>query len=40
MTATKHQVHAFLQDFKGKLRIWSIVFRDDRGKNAQTLLDL
>ncbi len=40
MTATKHQVHAFLRDFKSKLKIWSIVFRDDRGKNAQTLLDL
>ncbi|MBN8666347.1 MAG: hypothetical protein J0M30_02510 [Chitinophagales bacterium] len=31
---------AFLEAFKVKLGIWGIVYRDDRGKNAQTLLDL
>lgn len=38
--ATSEQVQTFLQDFKIKFGIWGIVFRDDRGKNAQTLLDL
>ncbi len=40
MTASKQQVSAFLRDFKEKMKIWNILFRDDRGKNAQTLLDL
>lgn len=40
MTATRQQVHAFLKDFREKMKIWNIVFRDDRGKNTQTLLDL
>jgi hypothetical protein len=34
------QVQSFLQDFKVKLGIWGVVFRDDRGKNAQALLEL
>ena len=34
------QIQQFLQDFKAKLGIWGIFFRDDRGKNAQALLDL
>lgn len=38
--ATKDEVHYFLQEFKTKLSVWGIVFRDDRGKNAQTLLIL
>jgi len=29
-----------LQDFKAKLGVWGVVFRDDRGKNVQALLDL
>jgi hypothetical protein len=37
---TKQMVHQFLQDFHSKLSIWSVAFRDDRGKNMQTLLDL
>lgn len=40
MQRIKQQVDAFLKDFKQKSKIWGIVFRDDRGKNAQTLLDL
>ncbi len=40
MTASKQQVNAFFRDFKAKMKIWEILFRDDRGKNAQTLLDL
>ncbi len=40
MTTSEQQVKAFLRDFKEKMKIWSILFRDDRGKNTQTLLDL
>ena len=36
----RDDVEKFLKDFKTKLNIWGIVFRDDRGKNTQTLLDL
>lgn len=38
--ATKQAVEYFLSDFKVKMRIFQIVFWDDRGKNAQALLDL
>jgi hypothetical protein len=38
--ANQHEITAFLQDFHIKMDIWGIVIRDDRGKNAQTLLDL
>jgi len=38
--ATKIEVDHFLKDFKDKMKIWDILFRDDRGKNAQTLVDL
>jgi hypothetical protein len=38
--ATKNEVESYLKDFKTKLRIYRIVFWDDRGKNAQALLDL
>ncbi|MFZ4526618.1 MAG: toxin [Chlorobium sp.] len=40
MSATNAEIAAFLRDFKGKLKIWDILFRDDRGKNSQTLLAL
>lgn len=33
-------VESFLKDFKSKMKIFDILFRDDRGKNAQTLLNL
>lgn len=36
----KAQVLAFLKDFKEKMSFWGVLFRDDRGKNAQTLIDL
>lgn len=36
----KNEVEQFLADFKIKLNIWGILYKDDRGKNAQTLLDL
>lgn len=38
--ASADEVQIFLQDFKMKLSIWGIIFRDERGKNAQALLDL
>ena len=38
--ATQNEIRAFLQDFHVKMDIWGVVARDDRGKNAQTLLDL
>ena len=37
---TKEQVEEFLRDLKQKIKIWGILYRDDRGKNAQTLADL
>jgi len=36
----KEDVEKFLKDFKVKLNIFQIVYRDDRGKNSQALLDL
>ena len=35
--STEKEVTAFLKDFKTKMEIWDILFRDERGKNAQTL---
>ena len=36
----KNDVEHFLTDFKTKLKIYSIVYRDERGKNLQALADL
>lgn len=38
--ANQDEIQAFLRDFHVKMNIWDVVVRDDRGKNAQTLLDL
>ena len=38
--STEKEVTAFLKDFKTKMEIWDILFRDERGKNAQTLAAL
>ena len=38
--ATKEDVREFLRHFQEKMKIWDIVFRDDRGKNTQTLSNL
>ena len=38
--STETVVASFLKDFKEKLRFWDVLFRDDRGKNAQALVDL
>jgi hypothetical protein len=37
---TEKDVASFLKDFKAKMNIWDILFRDDRGKNTQALVDL
>lgn len=37
---TQQEVEAFLKRFKEKMTIWDVLFRDDRGKNAQALADL
>ena len=36
----RNDVERFLAEFKVKTKFYNIVFRDDRGKNQQTLLDL
>ena len=38
--ATKEQVEAFLRRLKEKIKVFDIIFRDDRGKNLQTLATL
>ena len=37
---TEKEITAFLKEFKEKMKIWEILFRDDRGKNTQALVDL
>ena len=37
---TKVEVGEFLKFFKEKMKIWDVLFRDDRGKNTQTLANL
>lgn len=36
----KSAVEHFLKEFKLKMKIWSVLFRDDRGKNFQALSKL
>ncbi|CAA7389329.1 hypothetical protein [Chryseobacterium fistulae] len=36
----EEDVSKFLNEFKTKLEIWGVLFRDDRGKNFQSLADL
>jgi nucleoside-specific outer membrane channel protein Tsx len=38
--STKEEVATFLKDFKEKMKFWDVLFRDERGKNAQALVDL
>jgi hypothetical protein len=35
--SSEKEVTAFLKDFKIKMGIWDVLFRDERGKNAQAL---
>lgn len=37
---TKEQVEDFLKKLKEKIKVFDIIFRDDRGKNLQTLATL
>jgi hypothetical protein len=38
--STEIAVADFLKDFKEKMKFWDVLFRDDRGKNTQALVDL
>ncbi len=38
--ATKEEVQRFLNQMREKIKVFGIIYRDDRGKNAQTLIDL
>lgn len=38
--STEKEVALFLKEFREKMNFWDILFRDDRGKNAQALVDL
>jgi hypothetical protein len=38
--ATKQEVENFLKEFKGKMKIWDVLFRSDRDSNMQALADL
>ena len=40
LVATKEQVEDFLKRLKEKVKVFDIIFRDDRGKNLQTLATL
>jgi len=37
--STKEEVRRFLADFKTKMKVFEIIYRDDRGKNTKALLD-
>lgn len=38
--ATYREVEAFLADFHSKMKIWNVLYRDERSKNSQALADL
>ncbi|PKP21106.1 MAG: toxin [Bacteroidetes bacterium HGW-Bacteroidetes-21] len=38
--STEAEVASFLKDFKEKMKFWDVLFRDERGKNLQALIDL
>ena len=37
---TKEDVQSFLEEFHSKLKVFGIIYRDDRGKNQKTLEEL
>ena len=37
---TKEEVQSFLEQFHAKLKVFGIIYRDDRGKNQKTLEEL
>ncbi len=40
MTITEQEIKRFLDEFKVKMGIWQIIFRNDRAKNMRTFADL
>ena len=36
----KTEVASFLKSFKDKMNFWDVLFRDERGKNTQALVEL
>jgi hypothetical protein len=38
--STQTEVETFLKEFKEKMKFWDVLFRDERGKNVQALVDL
>lgn len=38
--STEMEVTSFLKNFKEKMKVWDVLFRDDRGKNAKALVEL
>ena len=38
--STQKEVTSFLKDFNDKMTLWGVLFREDRSKNAQALLEL
>jgi hypothetical protein len=38
--ASRDEVNNFLADFKAKMNVFDIIYRNDRNKNSQALLDL
>ena len=37
---TSAEVEAFLREFHARMRVWDVIFRDDREKNTITLVQL
>ena len=37
---TKEEVQGFLNQFHSKMKVFGIIYRDDRGKNQKTLEEL
>ena len=37
---TREEVQSFLEQFHAKLKVFGIIYRDDRGKNQKTLEEL
>lgn len=40
VTLTKEEVQRFLDQFHAKMKVFGIIYRDDRGKNQKTLEEL
>ncbi|OYU95951.1 MAG: toxin [Bacteroidetes bacterium B1(2017)] len=38
--STEGDVSSFLKSFKEKMKFWDVLFRDERGKNSQALIEL